>query len=63
MYLIGKIICTLKRKHVRGKLIDRLDTAPGEQTSTYACPRCGARHVRRVKLKAVQPLEAVKAAG
>jgi hypothetical protein len=63
MSLVGKIVCALKGKHLRGKLVDRLHTAPGEQLSTYACPRCGARHTRRVKLKVVQPLEAIKAAG
>lgn len=54
MLTLGKVICAIKRKHLRGKLlkVQYLDKTPGGQNyvrAHYGCPRCGAEWTRKVR--------------
>ena len=46
--MIGWLLCRFKG-HLRGKEIIRRELFDGRMEITYACPRCGKRHVRRRK--------------
>ena len=40
--LIGRLLCFLTRRHLRGKLLDEIDGV-----RTFRCPRCSATWTRR----------------
>lgn len=51
--MFGKLICFVKRKHLRGRMVDRIlieSTIVGNNYRVhYRCDRCGARWTRNVK--------------
>ena len=47
--LLGKLLCALKRKHVRGKFLRAEDCG---KTKIFACPRCGRETQYKAKAAA-----------
>ena len=53
--MFGKLICKLPKAigggHRRGKPIGAQGDPVNGEVRVYACPRCGAQHTRKVKVK------------
>jgi DNA-directed RNA polymerase subunit RPC12/RpoP len=45
--LIGRFICWLKGRHIRGRLVSKDETH-----KTFECERCGRRTIYSIKSKA-----------
>ena len=48
-HILGALVCAIKRKHKRGKMIESVQAQGLPEKRTYQCARCGAKHSRRIK--------------